>query len=203
MIDFSSLQIPNYNNVDIKKFADNIIEEFGTELPIEIDLIIEKKFEIDLIPINGLKQISSTDAYLSRNLKEIGFDPEVTNKRIRFSLAHELGHFVMHRDIISSIRINDYTEWKSTLKEIPGWFWGKIEKQANQFAGFLLAPRDLIIQTISDYLSIIREAYKIIPNDIESIQQYLAIPLSKRFLISEEAMRIRLINEGINPYEYI
>lgn len=203
MIDFESLQVPSFSNAEIRKSADDILEEFGVELPIEIDLIIEKKFNIDLIPINGLKQISSTDAYLSRNLKEIGFDPEVTNKRIRFSLAHELGHLVLHRDIISSIRINDYTEWKTTLKEIPGWFWGKIERQANQFAGYLLAPRDQIIQTINNYLSIIREAYKIIPNDIESIQQYLAIPLSRKFLISEEAMRIRLINEEINPYEFI
>ncbi len=67
----------------------------------------------------------------------IGLDPDVPGERFRFSLAHELGHLVMHA------RRHDYTE-----------------DEANRFAGALLIPRDTLeyalretaVPTLSDFL---------------------------------------------------
>ena len=201
-MDFDNISLPNYTNNQIAQIANNLLTSIGKALPIEVDLIAEKN-GFDLIPLSGLRNLSLTDAYLSHNKKEIAYDPDVATVRIRFSIAHELGHYFLHKDLMKEVRFTDYSEWRELLKEIPGWFWGKVEMQANEFAGQLLVPRDMLIQVIVEYKTEIEAAMQYIPNDIKAIREYLAIPLAKRFEVSQDAMRIRLINENINPYDLI
>ena len=201
-MNFDNIKIPYYTNNQIAQIANNLLTSIGCTPPIEVDLLAEKK-GFDLIPMPGLRNLSSTDAYLSHNKKEIAYDPDVASVRIRFSIAHELGYYYLHKEILSEVRFADYREWREFLKEIPGWFWGKVESQANEFAGQLLVPRDMLIQVMADYREEIKAAHDFIPDDIAAIQEYLAIPLSKRFEVSEIAMKIRLSNERINPYDLI
>lgn len=202
MIDVEKLKIPSYSFKDIDAITQRILTSIGYKLPIDVELIAEKLYKLDLTPIEGIKNLSSTDAYLSCNQKEIAFDPNVPNVRIRFSIAHELGHLVLHSDLMKEIRFKDYSEWKQILRSLPGYFWGTVEKQANEFAGRLLAPRESIIQIIAEYQPSIKAAYSVVPDDIDSIREYLSIPLAKRFIISEDAMKIRLIKENLNPFDY-
>ena len=68
----------------------------------------------------------------------IVYNSAITSKgRINFTLAHELGHYLLHRhlspkDVQCSNR--DMLDWKSER--------GQIEAQANTFASFLLMPLD-------------------------------------------------------------
>lgn len=201
-MDFDQIKIPNYSNNAIAQITGKLLTSIGNAPPIDVELIAEKN-NFNLIPLPGLRKLSSTDAYLSHNNNEIAFDPDVSQVRIRFSIAHELGHYFLHKDLLKEVRFSDYSGWRELLKDIPGWFWGKVESQANEFAGQLLVPRDLLVQTISEYKSEIERAQKFIPDDIISIREYLAIPLAKKFDVSQDAMRIRLSNEKINPYGLI
>lgn len=100
--------------------------------------------------------------------------------RRRFSIAHELGHFLLHtkeeifvdqafrRDSASSLGIDH--------KEI----------QANQFAASLLMPRDWIFQ----------EAEELLGRRGSSAEQDIQ-DLANRFRVSKEAMNYRLANLGI------
>ena len=91
--------------------------------------------------------------------------------RRRFTIAHEIGHFVLHGDLIGDGIAEDY------LLRADG-FPNRIETEANKFAASLLMPRHLMI----DY----------------QIQGILSIPeLAKIFNVSKDAMSIRLL--GI-PY---
>lgn len=57
--------------------------------------------------------------------------------RINFTLAHELGHYLLHRHLSSSgmqCSNRAMLDWRSTL--------GAIEAEANTFASFLLMPLD-------------------------------------------------------------
>jgi Zn-dependent peptidase ImmA (M78 family) len=201
MIEFSKLKIPVYSSKEIEQIVEPLITSIGSP-PIEVELIAERK-GFDLIPIEGLRNLSSTDAYLSTHLKQIAYDPNVVNNRIRFSIAHELGHYYLHKEILDAVRFESFDKWKKTIKEIPGWFWGTVEKQANQFAAKLLVPRRLIIATIPDYSFELSAAKLIIPDDIDAIREFLAVPLARKFEVSEDVIRIRLERENINPYEFI
>ncbi len=201
-MNFDNISIPYLSNNQIARIANNLLASIGNTPPIEVDLLAEKK-GFELIPMAGLRNLSSTDAYLSHNKKEIAYDPDVVNVRIRFSIAHELGHYYLHKNIINEVRFADYSEWRELLKEIPGWFWAKVERQANEFAAQLLMPRDSLDKIIFEYKDEIKIAKQFIADDIEAIRDYLAIPLSKRFEVSEEAMRFRLINERINLLDFL
>lgn len=62
-----------------------------------------------------------------------GFEPYV---RQRFTMAHEIGHFVLHLDSVGSEIVDD-TFYRSRLSN-------KLEAEANKFAADLLMPKALI-----------------------------------------------------------
>jgi hypothetical protein len=85
--------------------------------------------------------------------------------RRRFTVAHEIAHFVLHRDQIGDSLTDDelYRSGLSTRQE----------SEANRFAADILMPRNLIVRYIKDFGSD--------PQVLASI-----------FKVSEAAMRIRL-----------
>lgn len=199
---FENIPLPNYDSNSIRKIIENLPTSIGDEPPIDVELIAER-LGFNLIPTASLRFLSSTDAYLSSRIKEIAFDPDVVPVRIRFSIAHELGHYYLHDDIIKEVRFCDYTEWKETIKSIPGWFWGKVETQANEFAAQLIVPRNLIIRSFADFKSELELAKEHIPDEMDAIREYLSIPLARKFDVSQEVIKFRMINENLNPYDFI
>jgi len=204
MIDFSSVTLPKFNPEDFdNKVAERLYEIKDQPIPpVDVELIAERA-GFNLIDIPGLKYISSTDAFLSTVEKSIYYDPDINQSRIRFSIAHELGHYDLHMDILKEVRFGSYDEWKTMIKSIPGWFWGTVETQANMYAGKLLVPRNYLIQSISEFKEELLLAQRIIPDDLNAIREYLAGPLARIFDVSPDMMRFRLDNEKINPYDFI
>ena len=94
-------------------------------------------------------------------------------KRQRFTLAHELAHYIMHRDLIEAGVVDD-TMYRSGLSN-------RYEVQANNRAAEIIMPTRLVR----------REAEKL--GDLRS--------LAEMFDVSEEAMRIRLNTLGMNVNE--
>lgn len=99
---------------------------------------------IAIVPIRELSSDDGDDPQTIDGLSSwvdgqptIGLDPDVPGERFRFSLAHEVGHLVLHA------RKHAYAE-----------------DEANRFAGALLAPRstmeyalrDAKVPTLSDFL---------------------------------------------------
>lgn len=87
--------------------------------------------------------------------------------RRRFTIAHELGHYVLHRDEIGEGEgITDDALYRSRLG-------GPLERQANRFAANLLMPRDLIVEAINQ--------------GVDSVEK-----LAAKFEVSRSAMSICL-----------
>lgn len=85
--------------------------------------------------------------------------------RRRFTIAHELGHYVLHRDEIGE-GITDDALYRSRLS-------GPLERQANRFAANLLMPWDLVIEATNQ--------------GVDSVEE-----LAARFEVSRSAMSVRL-----------
>jgi len=99
--------------------------------------------------------------------------------RQRFTVAHEIGHFMLHN--ISSMHVDSSdvyfrdakaTSSTSNIKEI----------QANQFAAELLMPRSEMINDLSGEYKI-----KNNDNDLKTIAK-----LAKKYNVSQQAMMIRI-----------
>ena len=86
--------------------------------------------------------------------------------RQRFTAAHELGHFALHREQIGDTHSDNY------LLRAEG-FTGYQETQANAFAADLLMPRDLIQRKMEEGITSVAD-------------------LARTFGVSQIAMSIRL-----------
>lgn len=101
----------------------------------------------------------------------IFYNDKARPERQRFTLAHELGHFVLHRNGYASFNCDKESIYTGTdtLKQI--------EREADEFASNLLMPGDLLRQRITG----------------KRINFHLLGELAKAFGVSLEAMCIRLI----------
>ena len=198
------LNIPFLSDEDLRLIADNFrIKNWGDGIPIDIELIVEKRLNLDLIPIPGLYKITGTEAFLSGDLNEIIFDTDRPDVRIRFSIAHEVGHYVLHKEQIKMLRAKSYDDWKEIINNIPGPIWGRAEYQASEFAGRLLVPGDDLISSIKKRKSLIEQAKKIINEDSSALIEFLATNISKEFKVADKTMLIRFHKENLNPFDYL
>lgn len=155
-------QAPRLSQSDIWSKAEQFRERFAPSniIPVDILHIVEFKLDIDLDPVDSLKSSLDVDAILLNSLDRIIVDREsfLNNKylnRFRFSLAHEVGHLILHRQIIDRCRPKNREEWFEYMENRDEAEYSKIEQQAYEFAGRLLVPRDHLLselQSIKPYV---------------------------------------------------
>lgn len=105
--------------------------------------------------------------------------------RQRFTAAHELGHFVLHRDHMGGkISIGDTP---ATVIEVADDTLAEMERQANRFAAVLLMPEEVCRARAIAF----RRTYKVCP------PQPFAYQLSAELLVSPTAMQYRLAELGV------
>ncbi|MBB6611788.1 ImmA/IrrE family metallo-endopeptidase [Pontibacter sp. Tf4] len=124
----------------------------------------------------------------------IGVNPSESRERTRFTIAHEIGHYSLHKSssalfvdkdgLIQKIEEDGvrvlFRDGKSSSGEV------KIEREANAFAAALLMPVNLLKKEIN---SLDLDNYK---HDEEIINE-----LARRFKVSTIAMTYRLTNLGV------
>jgi hypothetical protein len=104
--------------------------------------------------------------------------------RQRFTAAHELGHFVLHREEMSGrVSIAD----SPANVELNGDQSDRHEREANRFAAELLMPADVCRERAAAF----RRDYGACP------RSPLAYHLAAEFLVSRDAMRFRLQDLGV------
>lgn len=199
-MDYKNISVPFIDNSLIKNSADAFRKKYWDDtIPVDIEKIIDVKIGIDVIPSPGLQLLCDVDALIYSDWKSIivdhnkYFDGRYQN-RLRFSYAHEIGHFILHKDIHKSLKIKSTKDFQKFIKEIPQIQYGYLETQANKFANFLLIPRErLIIEKEKEIKR--KEINDLISSgklNKKTVNPYLAIPLSKIFGVSEDAMEIAL-----------
>jgi Zn-dependent peptidase ImmA (M78 family) len=98
--------------------------------------------------------------------------------RKRFTVAHELGHLVLHQGkelhVDTKFRVNLRSPESSTAEDVE-------EIESNAFAAAVLMPEGFLQKDLSDFILDI--------DDAEQIQS-----LAKRYEVSAQAMTLRLVN---------
>lgn len=129
---------------DLIKLSNNFLNEYhpAGELPVPIEDILELKLKMRVIPTPGLMKNFGIDSFLCSDMARIGIDETCynTSNRCRFSFAHEIAHFVLHKKFYSSFEINDFDEYIIAMNTIPPDQVKMMEQQAYIFAGYLLIP---------------------------------------------------------------
>lgn len=103
--------------------------------------------------------------------------------RRRFSAAHELGHFILHRETMGQFR----ADTDETLQEADGNVADQMEREANLFAVELLMPADVCWARAEE----LRRKHECCPRGV------LVYRLASELLVSRQALHYRLKSLGV------
>jgi Zn-dependent peptidase ImmA (M78 family) len=112
-----------------------------------------------------------------------------------FTLAHELGHRVLHRDIFGAMEFDSTEDWKLQITQFPEREYGFLEYQANMFANCLLVPSDELDQRFDQAVEQIKAA-GLNPADYpDECLDSICTALGKQFEVSRNVIQNRLTNK--------
>lgn len=190
------MQGPKLNLRDVAIAADKFLKDYHTpnKLPIPIEDIVEIKMGIALYAVPGIKPLLGIDAFISSDFTQITVDEESLLKfpeRTRFSIAHEMGHFILHQDWYKKYGPQNIDDYLTFHERIDANSYKYIEIQAHTFAGLILVPTtELLIQ--------LKLKLGRIPNlEAPEILIPVANDLLDVFQVSGDVMLRRLQREGI------
>jgi hypothetical protein len=139
---------------EIAKKAEAFLDQNNvTSIPVPIEEIIDQNYNINIIPIPGLLDICGVDGL--SDCSSISIDEFIYKNRyyrFRFTLAHEIAHFILHREYLSKCTFTSITRWKEVYDEIDISDHSKMEYQGYAFSGLVLVPRRQLINYVKNYL---------------------------------------------------
>jgi Zn-dependent peptidase ImmA (M78 family) len=191
-----------------------IVEEFRSQhskelggVPGDVLTVIELNLRLNVIPFPDLFKRYSVDAAIVPDFSGIYVDkasyrflegkPLRHFNRLRFSLAHELGHIVMHRQLAP------FGGFKTTEDF---WTWMRayeknrysLEQKANEFAGRLLVPLERLSREFDDISVRMKAGFPEFWSHA-GLRNALCEQLGDKFGVSAEVISMRLTREEIWP----
>jgi Zn-dependent peptidase ImmA (M78 family) len=116
----------------------------------------------------------------------IGVSASQAPARQRFTIAHELGHFLLHREVMPVFIDKQF--FKPYLAAFRDSASSKgedrIEREANSFAAALLMPAAMVRKAIAQL-------------EVDVADEDAIDELAKQFQVSRQAMTFRIANLGI------
>lgn len=142
-------QIPYLSKDEIAKRAREVLDKYwDSNLPVDVEMLCDR-MGVSILPVPNLAKTFYIDAFISADFKTIYVDNhefEKESHRYRFSVAHELGHFVLHRKYYPA-GTGDLRKWLKISRSIANNY---AEFQANYFAGNLLVPENDLVRILND-----------------------------------------------------
>lgn len=189
-------KLPTYKPAELEQKAESFLKNAlgEIEIPVDVDLLIELRGDADLDYWPGLKPNHSVlgavfiDADTQRSLVVIDeglADNESQRNRYRMTVAEELGHLVLHGNVIRQLSdVNDFRQ----LQRHPQW--NEIERNAKRFAAAVLMPGSVLLtEANAVYRLLVKHAGY---GNFAVVQKYLKNQLASRFEVSPETMGYRL-----------
>ena len=162
-------------------FALNLLKDLNL-LKLPINVIKVANLLGVKVKMNDFGEDVSGFLVTKNNQNLIGINPSESKLRQRFTIAHELGHFMIHaqnknRDLmfISKVHFRDNNSSTGEIRK---------EREANAFAAALLMPRPLLeeeLETLSFNIS----------------EEKAITMLAKKFQVSTIAMTYRIERLGL------
>jgi Zn-dependent peptidase ImmA (M78 family) len=195
------MRVPILSNAAISERATSLLKTHGyeRELPVDVELLAERELKLDITPIPGFRQ-KGIDGLLSQDLTTIYVDENVQRNvatRYRFTLAHEIGHLVLHGDVIkehlSKASDGFLMLWETLNQEE----YAHAERQANVFAAALLMP----VHHLQARFVSATERLANVNLSFDYLESYAKMKVVRaicsEFGVSPESLRIRLVREGL------
>jgi Zn-dependent peptidase ImmA (M78 family) len=167
--------------------AYDLLEQYGIRKPpVDVEYVAKRIGAV--IARHHFEGSESGFALRDDERRIIGVNTRTSRKRQRFTIAHEIGHLILHEGtpliVDHSIRIDRRNEVSSIGTDSQ-------EIEANAFGAALLMPHKFVVDHVKEFVAKANESRRDFSRD------QLISELAGDFEVSTEAMGFRLINLGI------
>ena len=195
-----SLSIPHLTYNQLRAAAEAFLKRYhpSKKVPVPIEQMIEFQMGLDIVPLPGLLEAYDVDGFTSSDLSEISVDQFVYEHRptrYRFTLAHEVGHVVLHADLFKAHRFRGIEAWKRFLMGVPELDYRRLEWQAYSFGGLVLVPGDVLHQELK--LAARQVKAQGLSQETDFAKALMTNIMATRFGVSSEVIERRLGYEQI------
>ncbi|MBL0269441.1 MAG: ImmA/IrrE family metallo-endopeptidase [Chitinophagaceae bacterium] len=172
------------NYSQIEKKAQELLDSLKiNELPIPINEVAERAGTS--VTAFDLGDDISGVLHIKNNKANIGYNPSESKVRQRFTVAHELGHYILHKhDEKDKIYVDNENyfyplKFRTTNMKLSEQDYEE-EQEANAFAAALLIPVRLVQREVKNY------------NGFDLSDNSMIVELAKKFDVSMQAMSYRI-----------
>jgi hypothetical protein len=138
---------PFLNKNEIWRQADEFRQQVwpSEDIPLDVMSVLEFELDMQIRTVSSLREDDDVDALLLGDWKTIMIDQRLFmndrySNRLRFSIAHELGHYVLHKEVFEQIPKTSTEDWICFMRDIPDREYSFIAYHANEFAGRFMVP---------------------------------------------------------------
>ena len=203
-MDYRRFKAPYLRRAQIWEKADALRSRFPScaKLPVPVLDLAEFDLGLELVPKAGLRQAGDIESLLLGDLKTIFVDRDAfldprSENRLRFSVAHELGHLILHADVYRGLRHESLEAWMEFLLAITEAEYNCLESHAYEFAGRLLVPPEPLRAALTEAIQTAEKAgFTEWDATGETALSFVANHVRRQFGVSAEVIAKRLRGEG-------
>jgi Zn-dependent peptidase ImmA (M78 family) len=172
---------------------------------VDIEAIAEFDLGLNIFPFPNLQETFDVEGFISSDLNVIYVDEFIYYQRparYRFTLAHEIGHYVFHPDLIGSFHPRSIADWSKFILAVDEETYDWLEWQAYSFAAAVLVPRVSLKQNFHNELKLLQPKIDIIRSkglSAESSQDYIVNAIATKLIgiydVSADVLNKRISKE--------
>lgn len=194
---------------EIERIANETLKKYGYEnyCPVPIEEILDNQLNINIVPVPDLFRTFEINAFTTYDRKGIHVDEYLyTNleRSYRFTLAHELGHIILHGCVFELTKIRSIGDWKQFIKDIEESDYRRLEIQANNFAGVFLVPSKVLEENFNREITNFKDEMKKVARAgikrsdyIQYFIDLISSSLIPVFEVDQQVIRIRIERCGL------
>ncbi len=196
------IKAPYLTYEEINRAAVDLLRTYDhlDKAPVDVEALIEFDVGLDVIPHRGLKDEFGVDGFLSLDMTAITVDEYVLERhptRYRFTLAHELGHRVLHSEVFEALNIDTIQQWTAFYLGLPEQDHGWFERHAYWFAGAILVPEERLMVEYEAALAKVRASGLDGAQLSYHSRSTVAGAIARRFWVSTVVVHKRLNEVGL------
>lgn len=118
-----AIRVPRLSYEGLRGAANRFLTEHGVadQVPVPIEEIVEFGLGVNIIPLPGLHESHEIDGFLSADMTAISVDLHIFEShptRYGFTLAHEVGHLVLHGEALKAVAPASIADWRTFVCEL-------------------------------------------------------------------------------------
>ncbi|MFP4028154.1 MAG: ImmA/IrrE family metallo-endopeptidase [Candidatus Brocadiia bacterium] len=172
--------------------------------------VVDLDLKLDIMPLPGLyHSVGRASDYLAADQETLYIDKECSEKMedtYRYTLAHEVSHLMLHRDLWDAFNFEDSDEYVQQISSlITDREYKRMEYQSNLFAGLLLVPanhlRPIFKEASAEYITLKGKAANLPPQSVfDHILKLVCENTAKQFVVDPYSIRVAADMNGMSNW---